>query len=224
MGVGAWEQQASTAPLVVIAAPTTGLATTDWALNLLQLQKVGPFECLTWRGLPFDVARNRLVKDAQAKKARYIWFVDTDVLPPVDALPRLMRWRLPIVSGLVWAKTGSTAIWMRTSEGTLAPIKDPRIEQTEGLITVDAVPAGCLLVDMRVFDVVPYPWFRWTVDDPVERKPEFQSEDFYFCGQAQANGFRIFVDAKVKCNHETTAPVDPFGRGLTPALSFATAN
>ena len=77
---GAWEEGPEQYTLV-LATPTVGLVSFEWALNTYSLDKPGTATIRGWKGLPFDVARNLLVKDARRLKARHIWFLDSDVLP-----------------------------------------------------------------------------------------------------------------------------------------------
>lgn len=195
-------------PELLIGCPTVGAVSTNWALQLYQMEKPLTVNIRAWQGLPFDVARNRLVRDAQEAGARYLLFLDTDVLPPVNALRQLLWRKLPIISGLVWAKRGYPGIWRRAGD-SYSPVTGIS-EGHNAIVEADAVPMGCCLIDMRVFDVVPYPWFEWRIADPVDKKAGDVSEDFAFCAKAIEAGFRIYVDTGVRCRHETLVPVSPF--------------
>ena len=181
----------------------------DFFTGLLSLGKPSPVEIISWKGLPVDVARNRLAKDALEKNARYLFMLDADILPPPSGLLRLLSWRLPIVSGLYYAKTGHVAAWRQDPDEPefFNPLKEiPR----GGLVEVDAVGAGCLLVDTRVFQVIPEPWFEWGQRDPKIKKGV--TEDMMFCQKAQDHGFRIWVDSECDCRHEMLLPVDTSGK------------
>ena len=156
---------------------------------------------------------------AQAAKARWIWFVDSDVIVPLEALPYMMQWRLPILSGLVYGKQNDgPALWRLNNDGkTYAPLKSfPR----PGLVEVDAIPMGCCLIDMRVFDVMPFPWFVWEIMDPVKEAGTGRlSEDFYFSREAKKSHFRIYCYTGIECGHEHTQMKDPVGTALSqPSL------
>lgn len=182
------------------------------------MQKPLGTHILTWKGTPVDVARNRLVKDAREMGAKYLFFLDDDVLPPPEALMTLMWWRLPIVSGLYWAKTGNPAVWRKALEGPNYVAYSP--QPNDVLVEAHALPAGCLLIDMRVFDVIPEPWFVWDMPDPKTKKG--LSEDFYFSRLASQHGFRLFLDARVKCRHEAAIQMDPEGKYVVkPSLKGA---
>ena len=210
-------------PEVVIAIPHAAVSplTLDFIGALSDLAKPPGTKLACWKGLPFHVVRNRLVRDALNLKARYIFFLDSDVLPPTNAITRLMSWRLPIISGIYWAKRGYPAMWVRDPEipDKYNPVP---IENTAGetLVEVDAIPMGCCLIDTRVFSVIPWPYFDWTILDPLEGKG--LSEDLYFCRRAQEYGFRIWADKAVLCHHESLLPIDVAGKSDLEAKQAAT--
>ena len=205
---GAWENAADRVD-VVVAIPYIGATplTIDWVMNTINLGKPANTRVVSWRGLPVDVARNRLVREALKLKAKWIFYLDAAVLPPPPIIPRLMGWKLPIVSGLYRSKLGYPAIWNRDPE--VAHKYNPLSEwRGSGLVAVDVVPAGCLLIDTRVLEIIPEPWFEWGID----RKPDGLSEDFTFCQKAQDYGFPIYVDLGAECHHEHLLPVGPRGQ------------
>lgn len=205
---GAWEGKQ---PGFLIGVLTTGLVTIDWALQFVHMQKPGTVHIRAWRGLPYDVARNRLVKDAREIGCSHLFFLDSDVLPPVDVIPRLMSQQLPIISGLYWSKKGTPGMWKSTLD---RKTYEPIVEWPQGqLVEVDAVGAGCLLIDMRVFDTLDkmeLPWFEWTIKDPADQEGRY-SEDFVLCRHVQDAGYRVYVATGVVCRHEHNVAFNPTG-------------
>jgi hypothetical protein len=66
------------------------------------------------------------------------------------------------------------------------------------LVKVDATGTGCLLFDMKVFKILPEPWFKHILPgDGIEE----EGEDFYFCRNARAAGLEIYVDTSIPCGH-----------------------
>jgi len=63
-----------------------------------------------------------------------------------------------------------------------------------------------------VFDVVPEPWFRWTIFDPTELHEGHFSEDFEFCRKVQDCRLPIHVFTGLRPKHETLGKLDPFGK------------
>lgn len=214
--VGFWER-ATAHPLVVVGIPYSPVTpvTTDWVISLMNLQVPPHSRVQFQRGVPIDVSRNTLVRSAQEHQAAYIFFLDADVLPPPDIIARLMAWKLPIISGVYWSKRGYPAVWEHHPSGQgFTPIKHlpPR-----GLTQVAGISMGASLIDMRVFSVMPDPWFEWGLKDPrKEGSGEGHSEDLAFCARATQHGFKLYVDPEVKCLHETVVPVSVEG-----AMQFA---
>ena len=58
-----------------------------------------------------------------------------------------------------------------------------------GLEQVDSVGCGVMLVRLSVFDALPQPWFS----TPYNGR-EHIGEDLYFCQQARAVGFDVWID------------------------------
>lgn len=134
--------------------------------------------------------------------------MDSDVIPPTDAIPQLQSLKLPIVSGLYWSKKGCPGMWRAAPD---RQTYNPIVKWPENqIIEVDAVGAGCLLIDVRVFDVLDklkLPWFEWQIKDPAEQGGKF-SEDFAFCRYAQQAGFKIYCHTGIKCLHEQMRALD----------------
>ena len=202
---GAWEQKKGID--FFIGLPSVGWANITWTITFKELIVPGSYSIGSWLGLPVDVARNRLVKDAQEAEAHYLFFLDDDVMPPADTLEVLLSNNLPIVSGLYWAKMGVPAIWRwNKASSNYEPIRNwPR----NALFPIDAAGAGCLLIDMRVFQHIPEPWFLWQIRDP--RKPQGLSEDWYFFKKAQEHGFTSYCDTRVRCIHQARSELMPEG-------------
>jgi len=195
---------------MLISIPSIGTVTIDWALEFRGLALPAGTQVKSWRGLPIDVARNRLVKDAREMNARHICFLDSDQYPErPTAIQELLSLQLPIVSGLYWSKKMAPAMWMPTPGGQTFQAITQFPES--GLIEVGVVGAGCLLIDMRVFDKIPPPWFVWGIDDPAVQAGKF-SEDFTFCIAARRAGFKIHVYTGIRFFHEQMVPWSAVGQ------------
>ena len=211
---GAWETPTRGCDVFLAVPSLSGGVTLKWSLSQFDLgRSLGATRVTpgSWEGMPVDKARNMLVKDAQEAGARWIWFVDSDVLVPPGALFYMMQWRLPILSALVYGKKNDgPALWRLDPASTsYVPM---RHFPNPGLVEVDAIPMGCCLIDMRVFDHMPFPWFDWEVLDPrLDAGSGRLSEDFYFCREAAKANFRIFCYTGIRCGHEHVQIKGPDG-------------
>lgn len=204
---------------IMIATPHGGQIDPTWLDCFLRLGKpVNPDHSPAWfRGAvvrtEIATARNMLVgmlldptrgsvrggTDAQKKAAAqgvsHILFWDDDVYPPHDALIKLLRHKVPIVSGLYYTRTApSYPVAYMKEDGRYRHVAD----DSDGLKEVDGVGCGFLLVAREVFEKLSSPWFQFIQrGDPND----MLSEDLFFCELAQAAGYPILMDFSVKCGH-----------------------
>lgn len=196
MGIGAWEL-VNQQPKMILGIPHNGIVSMEWAENYKNLVCPPAFRTYT-KGQPIDAARNTLVQKMQETNCDWVFFLDSDVLCPGDTIQRLLSHRLPIVSGLYYTRHSpiNPAMWRDAGDKAhFLPINDFQIGT---LIEADVIGMGCCLIHRSVFDKLQKPYFKWTNG--------FQengvSEDFYFCNQAKSQGFHIFVDTSIMCEHE----------------------
>jgi len=216
-GSGAWERDAID---ILIATPISGweLVHWEWHVNTLDI----------WQHLPqgyniirqkfpepmIDISRDKAVRMAIQLGARWIFFLDADVIPPPDVLPRLMAHKQPIVSGLYVRRhmpPFNEMLKFRTDGvAGLRPVQDG--EYSDGsVVDVDAVATGCVLIRTDVFEKVPPyqltidgqparpAWFFWTADRYLNNPG--MSEDFSFFTRAKRAGIPILCDTSIKCKH-----------------------
>lgn len=148
------------------------------------------------RGYPgsLDMTRNQIVQNFLESDATHLWMLDTDIGFPRGTLERLLeddRW---VVSGLYYTtiETGDEqwetrpAAWFCDSTGLTA------LEDTSGIRLVDAVGAGCLLIERSVMEQIGSDWF--TVMPRT-------GEDISFCRRLRTAGYLPAVDCDVKLTH-----------------------
>lgn len=132
---------------VLVGILHTEMVPIAWAFGLRNLQFSGAI--LPVAGRPYDAARNAICEQALAGGFEWVFMLDSDVIPPHDAVARLLSHNQPIVSG-VYARRSPphglpvmqrTEGWGRSWVSSLPP---------RGLIEVEVVGAGCLLPDTRV--------------------------------------------------------------------------
>ena len=148
-------------------------------------------------GAGIDKVRNNAVKNCLSGDYTHLFFLDDDTLPRPDAILRLLKHDLPIVSGLYCRRSephypiiinmnrDNRKVLGFTYPYEMNPPKDKLVE-------CDAVGAGCLLIKREVFEKMPQPWFK---------VGQYHGEDIYFCLQAKEAGYKILVDTGVECMH-----------------------
>jgi hypothetical protein len=151
-----------------------------------------------------EMSRNTLIEDHEFHRQEYthVFFVDSDTVPPNDALPILVGMDAdvavgitPIIveKGLCWSVAlGEDDDWIPMSE-----------ELPKELFEVKCSGASCLLARKEVFDDIGWPWFK------TEYQPKWANagqaikcgEDMYFFKKARENGYRIIANPFVFCEH-----------------------
>lgn len=198
---GYWEIKAANKVLVGILH--TDVTTLAWAFGLRNL--IIPGRISPVAGMPFDHARNVLCQQALQSGTDYIFFLDSDVVPPRDAILRLIARNVPIISGVYFRRSPPQGVPVMIREGQWV-LQYPKNQ----IIEVDVVGAGCLLIKREVLEKLPPQdpvrgkhWFDWRVDMQHSLpKGEAMSEDFTFCLQARKTlGLKILVDTSVECRH-----------------------
>ncbi len=151
------------------------------------------------KGAILPKVRQDSVNYAMERQANYFLTIDADQTFPPDALLKLMEHKVDIASALYYGKTPPypPVAAMRDGFGyknlaRCGPYKD------KGLMEVDAVGAGFLLVRTDVFRGIPKPhWnFFWNTE-----KHDFHGEDFWFCRQAIANKIKVRLDTNLTIGH-----------------------
>lgn len=192
---GAWEIIQSQQVLVVIL--TREIVSTAWAFSFRNLIIPGLYTGLS--GMTFDHARNVGAQKTLENGFQWCFFLDDDCICPPDIIPRLMAHRQPIVSGIYYRRAKPLVPVM------LKDVPGGRQWITEypktGLIEVDYVGAGCLLIHRDVFGAVAYPWFEWKIDKYHLPEAERMSEDFSFCRKCRQAGLKVLVDCSLVCKH-----------------------
>lgn len=182
-----------------------GNVRTELALWLLRAQKKGNEIRFTVDMAPHSLARNTIVEYFMDSKHDYLLMVDSDTVPPGDALDHIDTLDLPkdkpkILTGITHIKDG---------EGKRVNVFINH-EDVEKSMQLEDLPkdrfkiAGCgasfLLVHREVFEKIPKPWFKAIEFDNGNKC----SEDLYFCEQANNAGYEIICDPAIVCKHAKT--------------------
>jgi hypothetical protein len=203
--VGSWEILNS----VLVGILHVDVTTVAWSLGLRNLQLPQYSRILPVAGMPYDHARNSVCETALKEGFQWVLMLDSDVIPPNDAVLRLLRHNLPVVSGLYCRRSPPCAIPVMIKDGQWVT-KFP----ANALIEVDYVGAGCLLINRSVLEKLPPPaghpgkrWFHWKVDARGhEDTAGCLSEDFVFNRRCKLElGIPTMVDTSIVCRHVGSA-------------------
>jgi len=148
----------------------------------------------------FPICRNRNEAVLKAKKngADYILCLDGDMQHPPEIAYMLMRHQYPICGGMYFHQTPPhfPVIYKHQVKRKYQHMVDfPR----DRVFTTDMTGLGCLLIDLRVFDELELPYFKY--DSTREDGLVNVSEDVEFCEKSRAAGHTIMIDPSVQCTH-----------------------
>ena len=208
-GNGAWE--IPTGPDVAILIPHVGFTTVRWATAFATMQRPANTLISCTQGYSIADVRNNLVKHALERNARWIFFLDSDIIVRRDTLMRLLSHNLDFVCGLYYRKAEpiGPAMWLDR------PCRMITSYEPGKLVEVHLVGMGCALIHSRVFREMEPPWFKWTLDDDSIDKENQVSEDFYFCRRFREElGGKIFVDTGCQVEHAGWSTVS--SKGIQP--------
>lgn len=156
----------------------------------------------------------------------WLLFLDADMDPPADLVPRLLEvahpQRAPIVGGLCFAGGRSGRIYptlYRVTDGETGAM-DTIDEWPRGrLVKVDATGAACLLVHRQVLVAManaygtqpngepnPYPWFVEGMMSKATGAP--YGEDIAFCLRVRKLGIPIHVHTGIEVGHRKAQVLD----------------
>ena len=209
-------------PHVAIVVPHLGDLPGYFVDSLLGLSKPpeGGHSFYRVQDKPVDIARNALVEKAlDDPHTTHVLFLDADEMIHPNTLRHLLDCKVPLVSGLVFARSDypaphlysyvrTDALGIRWYHGMGEEFMDFLDQHPEAveqpncmvfpfhhLIKCDAVGAGLMLVERKVLEDMGAPWF-------VCGRNSSGGEDFFFCHKAKEHGYQLWADLAVQANHQ----------------------
>jgi hypothetical protein len=138
--------------------------------------------------------RNNAVKEAKNLGVDYLFFVDSDIVLHPWTLRRLLSLDKDIVGATYVQREEPGMLLGKTVDGTmLAQAAHEMRITTAAPMEVGALPTGCLLIKMSVFDDLAQPYFQ-TPAHVTDGEPWIEGEDFFFCRTAREAGHKIYLD------------------------------
>lgn len=150
---------------------------------------------------PLEHARNLQVKRFLDSPYDCLFIVDSDCVPPVDAIDLIQAFDMPILSiphpTVIGREMGLMVMWSN-GDGQYhqkLPLND--------LQKCDAVGCSGLAIKREVFEKMNSPYFKFVYEDGLLIK----GEDFYFCDKAKDLGYGIYAYCKNPQTHYVEIPL-----------------
>lgn len=170
---------------IAIVIPSGTLVHTQFALSLaamvahlhrVEVAFVNPKSSLV------AASRNRGIRAALDLSPDHILFLDSDMSFPPDALERLISADKDIV--------GANYVMRNQPHKSLAIPLGREAQYVSGLVEVEGLPGGLVLLNPKVFHTMEQPWF----ETPPVDGGELKGEDYHFFDKARALGFEVWLD------------------------------
>lgn len=190
-------------PSVMIAIPSGSDWKADFGMSLAGLmahigrplkndKRIEMLRLNNLKGSILSRSRQKLVEQAQKEGVSHILFLDSDMTFPVWTLHRMLDQEKMILAANCAVKQLPSNPTARHYDPMSQPgqvvysdAEKPALEE------VWRVGTGVMLINMKVFDKVPSPWFDITWNPDLQ---DYTGEDWNFCAKAQAAGIPIHVD------------------------------
>lgn len=200
---------------VFVAIPTLGTVA-DSQVHALrkitqayagQVELVYPAQCV--QRIFHDFARNGMVEEFLKTDCDILWFLDSDVTPPLHILDLVTK------HGDTWKCAGAPYPILMTPAGYEHPqvvftaYKNmgakrmvPADIPSEGVEFVDGLATGCLFIKREVLVDMPKPYFQFQFN--AETRQFTMGEDIDFCMRMADQGIQFLTDYSMICKHVKT--------------------
>lgn len=142
------------------------------------------------------------------KDAEWIFCTEDDHIYPEDTLLKLLSHGKDIVSGLYLKRDMpfEPIAYHEVGDGSGNLYPHFLEDHESGLVEVDVVGVGCLLIRRKVFETIPPPW--WVLTNPPT-PPDKINSDVEWCRMVKRHGFPIYCDLDAPAAHVAVVPIVP---------------
>lgn len=189
----------------LIAIPTMGKVDTAFFNSMMYLKRSSEDGVLsTENSLVYD-ARNRLADSAVKADAKYILWVDSDMVFDADTLERLVKdiqgkdfvtalcfRRRPDYDPCIYQKIG----YKKVDGDEVTPIAETYMDYPKNsLFEIEGCGFACALMKVSMYSKI-----KEQCGTPFAPVPGF-GEDISFCIKARECGYKLYCDSSIKVGH-----------------------
>lgn len=139
--------------------------------------------------MKFDVARNAVCKATCDSEADAVFWCDSDVILPADAISRLAGGGQDFITGIYFQRVAPH--WPLIAGFENAHFQWIVKWEPNMLVAIDGCGFGCVLTSTKLLREMDHEWFSY----------EKFSEDFDFCLKARKLGYQLWCDTGILCGH-----------------------
>ena len=209
--MSSWERQKVKENRVLLStiSPPDGKVSYQWARSWRELQLPQGSDNLVVQGLPYGVARNFAAKQLLEQGFSYLFFLDSDIILPPNAVMRLLETKLPLI-GCYYTQRFPPyePCFYGAKQDEQGKIQKVALTGWNfgDIVPCVFLPGGACLIHRSVFEKMlqagikkPY---EWTLDID---NPTGISEDFTFSTRALGIGIQPYVHTGIQARHEVLA-------------------
>ena len=139
---------------------------------------------------PVEVNRNCIVEEFLKTDCTHLLFVDSDISPSKNLIPRFLKYDKDVIGGYVpiWhPKLRKPTFFSFVKNGDYT-----FVDKSLGFQECDFVGTGIMMIKREVIENLPKPLFKQVFDKSISIV--LKGEDQYFCELAKKYGFKVWVD------------------------------
>ena len=137
----------------------------------------------------------------------HIFWTESDMILPKDVIPKLLKVGKAIVSGIYFLRGGGgqpclykrTPLEVKENPYLHTPIT---VYDERGPFRVDCPGMGCVLMERKVFETIPEPWFDLKANDPGLKNG--YGQDLFFYTKVRWAGIEVWATPDVVCDQIDT--------------------
>ena len=187
---------------ILIAVPTFENILPETFKSIYNLDKIDDmivdFDFV--RGYDCSRARNIIANKAISDNYDYVLMVDSDIILPAHTLTKMLDDPKPICLGCYPRKNtrnGTFEIFKLGQTDYKNTFSYKEISNLNGKVEVKGGGFGCAMIDVKVFQDLPHPFFKYVEYESGATL----SEDLYFCSNAHKAGYQIYAETDIICGH-----------------------
>ena len=181
---------------ITIGIPNTGYMKVHTVQTLVSIVGNSPWPIHTHfqSGCYVHENREKIVIAAQEAKSTHLFFLDSDMFPDDNVIAKLLAHDKDVV-GVHYNQRGfplTSTVKFADENEEIYPV----VGLPDNLFPCYAVATGCMLINMKVFDIIDKPWFFFDT-----YHGELLGEDIWFCRQVKRAGLGVWCDPTVITGH-----------------------
>jgi len=206
-----WEIQRERQNRVLLAtlSPPDGKVSYQWARAWRELEMPPGSDNLIVQGLPYGTARNFAVKSMLEQGWPYLFFLDSDICLPSNAIMRLLETKLPLIGCYYTHRFPPYDLCYYGAKLN----KENKVEKVSlvgwnygDIVPCVFMPSGACLIQRGVFEKLLQTgvksFYQWTLDID---NPTGSSEDYDFSLKANNIGIQPYLMTGIQAKHECLA-------------------